>query len=84
VRKAIDRAHIEKSPPEAKTIKLADLISNTKTIVPLDPDFARVYMREKMKLMEILKEGDETLYQIAIGLCQRYYEGTFGHRKVKE
>ena len=33
VRKALDREHLAKASPEAKTIKLADLIDNTRSIV---------------------------------------------------
>jgi len=35
VRKAIDREHISKAPKEAKTIKLADMISNAGSITDL-------------------------------------------------
>ena len=51
--------------PEAKTIKLADLIDNTKSIVEHDPRFAKVYLEEKRLLLEVLKDGDETLWQQA-------------------
>src|ERR1700712_4335896 len=37
-RKALDRAHTAKACPDAKTIKLADLIDNTQSIA--DPDQA--------------------------------------------
>lgn len=62
VRKAIDRDHSALAPPQAKTIKLADLISNTKTIVKFDPIFAKVYLHEKARLLEVLKEGDPSLF----------------------
>lgn len=65
-RKRIDREWTFASPPEAKTIKLADLISNTRSIVQNDPNFARVYLREKRLLMEGLTEGNEILYNYAM------------------
>ena len=65
-RKAIDREHTAKASPFAKTIKLADLISNSKSITELDPDFAKVYLKEKKLLMEFLKEGNPILYQRAM------------------
>lgn len=69
-RKLIDRAHTAAAPPEAKTIKLADLIDNSKSILARDPDFARTYLREKRLLLdEALKEGDRTLWQIADEIC---------------
>lgn len=61
-RKAIDRKHTAQAPVEAKTIKLADLISNSQSIIAHDPSFARVYLREKAALLEVLKEGDPTLW----------------------
>jgi (p)ppGpp synthase/HD superfamily hydrolase len=61
-RKDIDLAHTAKASPEAKTIKLADLISNTKSIVQYDPDFARVYLREKERLLEVLQDGHNLLF----------------------
>jgi (p)ppGpp synthase/HD superfamily hydrolase len=64
-RKAIDLEHSAKAPPEAKTIKLADLIDNTRTIKPHDPGFWKVYRREKQALLQVLKEGDRTLWQRA-------------------
>lgn len=61
-RKEIDREHTAQAYPEAKTIKLADLISNSRSIVKHDKDFARVYIKEKELLLEVLTEGDATLY----------------------
>jgi (p)ppGpp synthase/HD superfamily hydrolase len=67
-RKALDRAHTAKASPDAKTIKLADLIDNTKSITEHDPDFARVYLAEKALLLEVPKEGDPVLWQMAKSL----------------
>jgi (p)ppGpp synthase/HD superfamily hydrolase len=61
VRKSIDLAHTAKACADAKTIKLADLLSNTASIVEHDPGFARVYLKEKTALLEVLTEGDATL-----------------------
>lgn len=70
VRKAIDRDHTAKASPEAKTIKLADLIDNTKSIVEFDKDFAKVYLAEKVLLLEVLKDGDATLWETAARHCE--------------
>ena len=64
-RKAIDRHHTQLASPRAKTIKLADLIDNTRSIVQRDPDFARVYLTEKNELLKVLTEGDLTLWHRA-------------------
>jgi hypothetical protein len=71
-RKAMDREHTANASSQAKTIKLADLIDNTHSIVEHDPDFARVYMREKTRLLQVLSEGDPTLYRKATDLVIDY------------
>jgi len=65
VRKAIDREHTAHASARAKTIKLADLIDNSRSILAGDPDFARTYLHEKRQLLAVLSEGDETLFAIA-------------------
>ena len=72
-RKKIDRDHIAQAPDDAKTIKLADLISNTRTIAKFDPGFAKVYMGEKRLLLPVLVGGDEKLWDMAYGLVRDYY-----------
>ncbi len=69
IRKAIDLAHTAQASQEAKTIKLADLISNTRSFVARDPEFAKTYLAEKRNLLEVLKEGDPVLYGIAYKLA---------------
>jgi (p)ppGpp synthase/HD superfamily hydrolase len=65
VRKAIDRAHSADAPAEAQTIKLADLISNSKSIMAHDPAFARTYLEEKRLLLEVMTKGDRGLHALA-------------------
>ena len=50
---------------EAQTIKLADLISNTSSIVEHDPNFAKVYLAEKRFLLQNLGKGDQILWERA-------------------
>lgn len=64
-RKKLDREHISNAPRPVKTVKIADLIDNTKTISALDPEFWKVYREEKIKLLDVLSDGDEALYNIA-------------------
>lgn len=73
VRKAKDRRHSAMAPAAAKTIKLADLISNSKSITKYDPNFAKVYMAEKALLLPLLKEGDAVLYAQAEKILSDYY-----------
>jgi (p)ppGpp synthase/HD superfamily hydrolase len=65
IRKEMDRQHLAKAPPAAKTIKLADLIDNTVSIRERDPSFWKIYRREKLALLEVLKEGDASLWRQA-------------------
>lgn len=60
-RKAIDRMHLLRASALGQSIKLADLISNTQSIVKYDPNFARVYLREKEELLKVLLFGSDTL-----------------------
>jgi (p)ppGpp synthase/HD superfamily hydrolase len=64
-RKEIDRLHTAKASPRAKTIKLADLISNTKSIKERDQEFAKVYLEEKRRLLRVLTEGNPSLFVMA-------------------
>ena len=61
-RKRIDREHTAQAPAEVQTIKLADLISNSRSIMAHDPEFARVYLEEKRLLLEVLTKGDRELH----------------------
>lgn len=64
-RKKIDRDHIAMAPSEAQTIKLADLIDNSLTICEYDPNFAKVYLKEKRLLLEVLIKGNKELWNVA-------------------
>lgn len=66
IRKAIDREHTAKAPTSAKTVKLADLIDNSRSIMKYDPDFARTYLKEKRLLLDsALTDGDPHLWRMA-------------------
>ena len=70
-RKALDRDHLAKAPADAQTIKLADLISNSASILEKDPGFAKVYLAEARELLAVLTLGDKTLHARA----QRQVDG---------
>jgi (p)ppGpp synthase/HD superfamily hydrolase len=61
VRKAIDRAHTAAAPGAAQTVKLADLISNTRSIVAHDEKFAVTYLAEKRELLKVMTKADPAL-----------------------
>ncbi len=72
-RKAIDLAHLAKASPEAKTIKLADIIDNTNSIITRDPSFARTYLAEKARALIVLRDGDPDLWFHADALIASSY-----------
>ncbi len=60
-RKALNREHSIAAPAEAQTIKVADIISNVRSIAEHDKDFAKVYLPEKQLLLDGLTKADATL-----------------------
>jgi hypothetical protein len=61
-RKANEAHRISEISDEGKTIKLADLFSNTLSIVKDDPDFAITYLKEKAHIIKGLHGGNPELY----------------------
>ncbi|HZY69034.1 MAG TPA: HD domain-containing protein [Devosia sp.] len=66
VRKRLDLEHSARAPAEAQTIKLADLIDNSRTISTHDVHFWPVYRREMLDLIDAMKLGHATLRAQAI------------------
>ncbi|MHB9807962.1 HD domain-containing protein [Pantoea ananatis] len=64
-RKVADFRHTAQASPEAQTIKLADIIDNTRSIVRFDPHFARVYLIEKRLQIQLLRQGNTELWRQA-------------------
>lgn len=64
-RKAIDRAHSAGAPARAQTIKVADLVDNSRTILTRDPGFASVYLPEKKALLDALTQANTSLVALA-------------------
>jgi (p)ppGpp synthase/HD superfamily hydrolase len=71
-RKELDRKHMGNAPAEAQTVKVADLISNGRSIFKHDPAFAKTYLQEKSLLLAMLTKADATLLKIASDLCMDY------------
>ncbi len=67
-RNAIDRQHTATADPRAKTVKLADIIDNLTGIARLAPGFAVKYVAEKELLLQVLKDGDQTLFKRAVAV----------------
>lgn len=64
-RKAASRIRLGNAPGWVQTIKCADLISNTSSIVMNDPKFAAVYLEEKRLLLARLTDADQRLLALA-------------------
>lgn len=60
-RKARDLERLINAPAEVQTIKFADFISNTGSIVERDPSFAPTYLAEKQMFLDAMDKGDPTL-----------------------
>jgi hypothetical protein len=65
MRKALDRQHLAQASVRTKTIKLADIIDNSRDICTHDPEFSRVYLNEAALLLQVLDQGDASLLKRA-------------------
>lgn len=74
IRKLIDAERMSKAPNACKAVKLADMISNMKTIVKYDRDFARVYLNEKDHLLHCLSKGLPSPYSRVNKLWQQAFD----------
>ena len=68
-RKAKSCERLAQASGWVQTIKCADLISNTKSIVLHDPKFAVTYLKEKQALLKVLTKADRRLWNIATELA---------------
>lgn len=64
-RKEAARIRLSHAPPSVQSVKVADLISNTSSIVKHDIDFARVYIKEKQAMLGVLTKAHPDLRAIA-------------------
>lgn len=64
-RKHYECARLATASAATQTIKYADLIDNTQSIVTRDPRFAPVYLAEKRRLLEAMDKGDRELHRQA-------------------
>lgn len=62
VRKNIDSIHYSRGPKETQTIKLADIIDNSKSIKQYDPRFWEIYKTEIWVTINRLTNADQKLW----------------------
>ena len=72
-KKQSHRNWIAQGDYKIQTIKCADLIDNCFSIVEHDPNFAKVYMKEKNLLLDVLTKADKNLWNMAQQLVNDYY-----------
>lgn len=70
----LDRHHLAGADPRAKTIKLADIIHNLSDLADRDPETARNYVPEKELQLQVLGDGDGSLFQQATQLIGKLKE----------
>tara|TARA_R110000851_G_C13102760_1_gene569336 strand:- start:79882 stop:80421 length:540 start_codon:yes stop_codon:yes gene_type:complete len=72
LRKSIERRRLNQVSAQAQTIKLADLIDNSKSILDADAKFASTYMSEMEELLGVLTRGSHTLHWEATMILKGY------------
>lgn len=64
-RKAMEQERMARTSSLAQTIKYADILDNCKEIVEHDRHFARVFLAECKKLLDVMDKGDKQLFKIS-------------------
>lgn len=64
-RKLAEAGRLGQCDARVQTVKVADLISNTSSIVQHDPGFAKTYLREKFNALACLTKADRDLHMVA-------------------
>ena len=70
----INRAVMANASADAQTIKLADIISNLSSIdiaLECDPAWTRMYLEEKIDMINVLNNGNQALKKRAASLAAR-------------
>lgn len=71
-RKKLESERLGTIPAQFQTVKYADLIHNSGSILQYDENFARTYIEEKIRILEVMNKGNETLYNIAKAIANQY------------
>lgn len=65
VRKEREATRLGRTPDYIQSIKYADLIDNTFSIVRYDPKFAKIYLSEKRMYLDHMRKGNIDLFLMA-------------------
>lgn len=72
-RKTLEAYRLSKIKPQYQSVKYADLIDNSSSIVERDPNFSKTYIPEKEAILYIMNQGDSNLYKEARSICLNYF-----------
>jgi (p)ppGpp synthase/HD superfamily hydrolase len=67
-RKSNEAKRLATISAKSQSIKYADLISNTKSIVENDLRFAKTYLIEKQEILELMNQGNRILFDECVEL----------------
>ena len=74
-RKEIDRDFLANVRPESKTIKLADILHNSRDLIECNPDFVPKWYAETIALFEVLKDtANPTMVQMVDDMLGNHLE----------
>jgi len=65
-RKELEAQRLASISYKSQSIKYADLINNTSSIVEYDKGFAKVYLVEKQRILELMDAGNKDLYELCL------------------
>lgn len=74
LKKAIDLEHFRRASSEGQSIKIADLLDNSKSIFEHYKKFFKVYLKEKENLVNSLDRNDPQLLSLAREKISHYKE----------
>lgn len=83
-RKELELQRLAQISKEAKSIKLADIAHNIKGIIDQNFDFGKVYLVEKMMVMNVLKDGNPILFKTASDVISEEIKRLAIVRKLKD
>lgn len=72
IRKHNEALRLSTISADAQTIKYADLILNSRSIIQHDKKFSKVYIAEKRKILTMMNKGDSKLYAEALAVVVGY------------
>lgn len=60
-RKEKEAERLGRVAPLSQSVKYADLIDNSDTIMPYDKKFGRIFLKEKARILSLMREGNSLL-----------------------